>query len=293
MENAGPAVKRFVDELKRQLRQEAAISGRELARRTSISQSKVTRFEAGGALPSNDELEAIGRALAISDTDMTTLRDLVRGARREVNASSWSKALGDKKHLQDDIAQQEAAAVLVRHYQTSLVPGLLQIPDYAGHVFELFTPHYDDDTRASALAARMNRQEVLYQPGKRFEFLITEQALRWQPGSLNSQLAQLDRVRTATTMENVVIGLIPLAPPFARRTTFTTYSHSFTIYRNGEDLRETVSLELTHGPLLVTSPGDVALYTSRWPLLTGMALFRDDARIYLDELAEDLRRAGQ
>jgi hypothetical protein len=35
-----------------------------------------------------------------------------------------------------------------------------------------------------AVAARMERQAIIYDQGKRFEFLLTETALRWRPGRL-------------------------------------------------------------------------------------------------------------
>jgi hypothetical protein len=62
------------------------------------------------------------------------------------------------------------------------VPGLLQTAEYIRRVFQVFTwdpagmePH---DTSA-ALAARLRRQEALYDESRQFDFIVTEAALRW------------------------------------------------------------------------------------------------------------------
>jgi Domain of unknown function (DUF5753) len=63
-------------------------------------------------------------------------------------------------------------------FQPSLVPGLLQTAEYA----QLRLSQWAELNRAGgvkeAVAARMARQEALYDPTKSFSFVLTEGALR-------------------------------------------------------------------------------------------------------------------
>lgn len=60
------------------------------------------------------------------------------------------------------------------------------------------------------IAGRLERQSVLYDANRHFEFLITETALRWRPRSVLALLAQPDRIASISTFEKVRIGgMIP------------------------------------------------------------------------------------
>lgn len=280
VDERGSARQVLARELKR-LRLLTGLSGRELGRRASISQSKVSRVEAGTALPTVPEVEKWGRALDAPVETVRLLAALTGNAHLE--AHSWSAALQGRKHLQHEIGGWEADATLVRTYQPSVVPGLVQTADYAHRVFSLFSPSYDDDALAAAVTGRMDRQLALHKPGKKFEFVVTEAAVRWRPGPPDVLIAQLDRLMSISTLDSVVFGLIPLD-----REALTTYSHGFVIYEgDGEAM---VSLEMIHGPLTLDATDDIETYRQRWSLLQEMALFGEEARGLLDDLIGRTRR---
>src|SRR5262249_47554746 len=148
-------------------------------------------------------------------------------------------------------------------FQPSVVPGLLQTAAYARRVFSLFqTTLAESDDIPAAVAGRLNRQLALYEIEQQFSFLITETALRWRPGPAELMLAQLDRIASISTLDNVSVGVIPLAVPAV-----TMLTHAFVIY-DGRDEQDTqVSVETIHAQLIVKSPEDVALYRHRWERL--------------------------
>lgn len=280
MDERGTARQVLARELKR-LRLVTGLSGRELGRRASISQSKVSRVEAGTALPTVREVEKWGRALDVPEETIRLLAALTGNAHLE--AHSWAAALHGRKHLQHEIGGWEADATLVRTYQPSVVPGLLQTADYARRVFSLFSQGYDQDALAAAVTGRMDRQLALYKPEKKFEFIVTEAALRWRPGPPDVLIAQLDRLVSISTLDNISFGLVPLD-----REALTTYSHGFVIYEG--DGEAVVSLEMIHGPLTVDSVDGVEPYRQRWSLLQEMSLFGEDARELLAGLIGRTRR---
>ncbi|MGH3379371.1 MAG: Scr1 family TA system antitoxin-like transcriptional regulator, partial [Actinoallomurus sp.] len=125
---------------------------------------------------------------------------------------------------------------------------------------------------------------ALYEDGRRFEFLLTEAALRWRPGPPRLMIAQLDRVATVSTLDNVSIGLIPFSAEAD-----TVYSHGFALYDDGDDADAFVLVEVDHAWLTVSTPNDVALYASRWSSLRKSAVFGDEAHDFLGTLSAELR----
>jgi Domain of unknown function (DUF5753) len=53
------------------------------------------------------------------------------------------------------------------------------------------------------------RQEILHHPGRSFEFLLTEAALRYRRGSREVLTAQLDHLADVVTLETITFGIIP------------------------------------------------------------------------------------
>ena len=275
----------LAEELRR-LRALSGISGREFAQRLGISQSTVSRIESGRLVPALPVVIAWGEEVGASAETREKLRLLTEAAHTGVNR--FHAALRDQPHLQDEIKEQEAAARVVRIFQPSVVPGLLQTAEYARRVFSLFQLPYRDEDLASALAARMDRQLALYDTARRFEFLITEAALRWRPGPPNLLVAQLGRIMNLSTLDNVSIGVIPHD---TEAITFT--SHGFAIYDSGdEDDTGVVSVESVHANLTVRAAEDVTLYRDRWSLLYRMAVFGGAAEKFLAGVADHLRAAG-
>lgn len=269
--------RRLAAELVR-LRDQAGLSGRELARQIGISQSKVSRIEAGTTMPSIPEVTAWAEAVGTSARTLRRLRSLTEAAFVEVH--SWRSLLRDRRHLQDDIGRREAAARHIRTFQPHVVPGLLQTADYATRVFQMFLLGYAEEDVAVAVAGRMHRQAVLYEEGE-FEFLISEPALRWCPGR-RLLVAQLERIFALSTAASVSIGVIPLDAAAV-----TVIPHGFVIYGEQDPY---VTVETVHANVEVTEPSDVALYRNQWEHLARMAILGDAAREFLTRLIAEFRR---
>jgi hypothetical protein len=59
------------------------------------------------------------------------------------------------------------------------------------------------------VAARIKRQEILYEPDRQFEFVFTEVALHMPPCPKAAMLGQLDRLM-AMDLANITLGIIPM-----------------------------------------------------------------------------------
>jgi transcriptional regulator with XRE-family HTH domain len=277
---------RLAQELRR-LRDVAGVSGRDLAHQIGISQSKVSRIESGTVIPSLPEVTKWGDAVKASPQTRDSLADLTQAAFTEMH--TWRAALQRQSHLQDEIREQEDQAQLVRVFQPTLIPGLLQTAEYARRVFTLFDPPYSEGDLTMAVAGRLQRQLGLYEESRNFEFLITEAALRCRPGPVKLLLAQLDRIASLSTLENVSIGLIP-----HNREAVVCPPHGFTLYEGDGSAADTfVEIEIAHLRLAASDAEDIAVYQRQWSLLREMAVFGDEAREFLGQLGADIRATAR
>jgi transcriptional regulator with XRE-family HTH domain len=276
---------RLAGELRR-LRDLSGLSGRELARRMGTSQSKVSRIESGTAIPSLPEVTAWASAIGASTGVHDSLVALAEAASTE--AQGWRDALRRRPHAQDEIRALESRARTLSTFQPSLVPGMLQTAEYARRVFSFLPATLAEGDIPAAVAGRLNRQLALYEMDRKFSFLITEAALRWRPGPPEVMVAQLDRIASVSTLDNVSVAVIPFAAEAV-----TMLTHMFVIYDGWDEQDALVEVDTIHAQLLVKRPADVALYRQRWERLAAMALLGDQAREFIRGLGADVRgRSG-
>jgi Domain of unknown function (DUF5753) len=170
---------------------------------------------------------------------------------------------------------------VLRYYHPTLVPGLVQTPGYARAVYEAMHPGGRADI-SGAIAARMNRQAILYDEAKRIEFVIGEAALRWWFPPASTMLGQLDRLAQVAALPNVVVGILPFGP------TPTWRSHHFTLYdeRPGGAV---VHVELLAGGRNFRDPDDVARYAEAFKRLHDAAVIGEDAQRLLRRIITNLQ----
>jgi transcriptional regulator with XRE-family HTH domain len=272
-----PSRERLGRELER-LRRFAGLSGRGLADKLPVSQATVSRAESGKTLLSRDEVIAWADATGADDDTRDHLLALLNAALREERP--FSAALAGRAHLQDEIRAWEAAAHTVRNFQPTVIPGLLQTPEYAYYVI----PRADVENvvdHAAAAAARLQRQPVLFTGERQFEFLIGEAALHW-PASLPDLLAaQLDRIVAVSALPAVRIAVLPLGEPAD-----VIPWHNFVIY---EGERSFVSVELVHRPETVTDPSQVDMYRRVFDRMWQRAAADAEAVALIQRLTAELR----
>jgi transcriptional regulator with XRE-family HTH domain len=268
----------------RRLRKAAGLSGEQVGQALGISQSTVSKVEAGQTRITAERVERWTRLAGTTDQVAAELVELARDA--AVELTTWGTVYGQpggQARKQRQVAELEEAATALRFFNTSTVPGLVQLDEYALRVLRFADPTGRQDYGA-AVAARMARQRILYDRSKQFTFLVTEGALRWRPGPAELQLAQLDRIAGLLSLPNVEVGLVGFD-----REAPTLYSHGFRIYELGGEDGTLVTVELTDGELTLSDPENVEVYTKRYELLRSAARFGDEARALLARIAEDLR----
>ncbi|WP_017623641.1 helix-turn-helix domain-containing protein [Nocardiopsis chromatogenes] len=265
--------------LLRTARLDRGLSGHELARDLGWSQSKVSKIENGRTRPSVGDVEQWLDACRVPLNVREQAAELTEAALVESRHWRAVHAQGLKERQQQVGALEERSSEVLS-FQPSLVPGLLQTAEYARQVLTLADASTTKDVPA-AVAARMQRQEVLYRTDKRFCFVITEAALRWHPFDASLLSAQTDRLLAVSTLSNVELRVLTLAHGFGQR-----QNNGFLLYESADD--STVIVETFTRELVITEPDEVDQYRSIHAVLREHALTEADSRTFIADVAAAL-----
>lgn len=251
----------------RELRTEAGLNGKDIAERLGWQRSKVSRLELGKQTATAADLELWAEAIG-APAEVADLKSRLRGM--ESQARSWRRQLAEgHRGVQERYVAEYRRTSTVRGYEATVVPGLFQTAGYARHLLvrnaELMQSPRDTD---AAVAARIKRQEVLYEPDKDFRVLIWEGALHALVCPPDVMAGQLDRLVGLIGMSTVSLGILPLGARLK-----LTPKHGFWIFDEERVIVETINTEFT-----LESAEDVALYGRVWDTLDEGAAYGTQAR---------------
>jgi transcriptional regulator with XRE-family HTH domain len=191
------------------MRRAAGLASGDLARRLGWPASKVSKLQNGQQMPTVADITAWA-AICGQPEAATPLLDLL--AQAEAVHWQWRHRLR-RGHaaLQQDLDQEIRQARQVRVVEVAVIPGLLQTPAYARRVLAMSARlnQTSMDEVEPAVAARIRRQEALYDLAREFEFVMTESILRRRVGGPHVMAAQLDRLIALSGLANITLGVIP------------------------------------------------------------------------------------
>jgi transcriptional regulator with XRE-family HTH domain len=263
----------------RDIRKDAGLTGRQLALRTGWHSSKVSKIEYGRQTPSEEDLHLWCRTCGTPDQ----IEDLIATARDiETMYVEWRRRLRTgTRRRQEKSRALEADTRLMRWYEPVLVPGLLHTAEYAAAVMRQVIDFYQipDDIDAG-VAARMERQQILYEGHHRFHFILAEQTLRTQVGDPQVMAGQLDRLLTILSLPRVRLGILPA------RHRYQVPTNQFIVFDDHAVHVEAISAELT-----ITQPREIALYAKAFQQLTETAVHGTPARDMIAAALDEHRGA--
>ncbi|MFG1681448.1 helix-turn-helix domain-containing protein [Nonomuraea sp. NPDC049269] len=261
----------------RELRKDASLNGKQLAQTLHWQATKVSRIELGKQTPSEDDIRAWLGACGAADQQSSLIAQL-RGL--ELAYAAWQRQLRTgTRDRQRQIATIEAEADLIRGFEPATVPGLFQTREYARHIMaQSIAIHDIVDDLEDGLQARMERQEILYKPGHRFHFVLTEAAVRNLLCPPEILMGQIERLIASATLPNVALGVIPFTARLPKSPV-----HGFWIYGTGLVTVETFAAELS-----LTQPEEIAVYAKIFGLMKDVALYGKAARALMTSVLDDL-----
>lgn len=187
----------------RALRLEQGLTVEQVAEMLLCSPSKVSRMETGqrGATP-RDIRDLSGIYGVIDETQVAYMMRLAREGKQQGWWQSFSVPL---KYTNYVGFEQEATSLAIFH--SSVVPGLLQSPDYTRALHKNAIPRLDDLAIEERVRERKTRQEVLDRDNPpQLDIVIDEAVLRRPIGGHSAMREQLDRLlkeceRSALTLQ--------------------------------------------------------------------------------------------
>ena len=263
----------------REIRLDAGLTARALAKRAGWHFTKVSKLEHGTRRPSPDDIRAWCRYCQAEDQVI----DLIATARGiDAMYTEWRRQMrAGMRYLQDSVRPLYEQTLLFRVYETTFIPGLLNTAGYAAAIMGfwagLMSLPADIET---AVAARMDRQDVLYAGKRRFVFVIEEQALRTRVGGAEVMAGQLDRLLALMSLPTISLGIIPDAGD-----RYALAQGSFWIFDETRVQVETVSAGLD-----ITQPAEISLYGQVFGLLQRSAVYGHGARELIRGAVGDLSR---
>ena len=257
----------------RDARRAAGLTGERLAARCGISQSKISKIETGKVLATITDVERILNALGTSQDRTAELMALARLANTEFQSvrASLKRGLHQK---QRELAALEADTLHIRFFLPLMITGLLQTPEYARASMANFPGDHPQ-----AIAKRLDRQAALYNPAKRFTFILTEAAVRWQLCEPQVMAVQMGRLASLSELPNIRLGVIPLDSyvPDGPLNTFTVYDDRI------------ATAETFGGVIMMRDQRDITYHLELFTFFERYAATGDKVRALLESYAQRFR----
>jgi hypothetical protein len=167
---------------------------------------------------------------------------------------------------------------VVRQFLPAIPTGLLQTADFARAALRpkvSSEPVYDVER---AVEARLDSQQVLDDPRRRFEFVLTEQAVRWQLAEPSVMREQVRHLADMAVRPNLDLAILPSSAPMPE-----TPLDLFVVYDE-----RLVTVELFSGEVVLRDPRDVAYHLELFELFQAHALRQGEAVRFLRAVAENI-----
>lgn len=282
---AEPTVRtrRLGSELRR-LREAAGLKLEDVADRTDLPASKVSRVESARLGIKPADLDVL---LDLYDVDDAERRDVLHAFARDGRKRGWWQPYKDIiSPAYADLISLEADAVNMRSYESTLIPGLLQTASYARAAISAIRMTATADEVEALVAVRQARQSVLTRPEPLALWVVIHEAalrprIKGDPGIMKEQLTWLlDRQQ----LPQVSIQVLPLdAPPHVGM------SGSFAVlgFPETADL-DVVYLENLTSSLYIEDAAEVSRYGNAFEHLRAAALPLDASADLIARLKDSI-----
>lgn len=173
--------------------QEPKLSRARLAEMLYVSESLIAKWENGLLVPAEQHLTKLIEALALPEMLVRIIERLVS---REVSPEWFGKW-----------PEIEGQATSLSTFQPTVVPGLLQVEDYARAILRAANLQTD---LGEALRSRLKRKEILEKDDSpMYVALLSESVLRHNVGGPQAMCEQLLHLAEKAECDNIILQIVP------------------------------------------------------------------------------------
>ncbi|MEV5954808.1 helix-turn-helix transcriptional regulator [Streptomyces sp. NPDC051987] len=260
--------------LAKAFREQQQLTQDELGKRIGYTGSAISAMETG-AQPASDKMlakleEAIGGGLGIFEK-----------ARKFVLLDKYPPQF-------KNFALVEQEAVTLSSYQTFVIDGLFQTPEYARALIGGGYPKLPEEKVEELVEARVARRALFDRadPTPMIEVILEESVLRRPFGSWEVTRDQLRSLAEDAERDNVSVQVLPLERGL--RAGHAGARGNMVLVKTKEH-HDLVYLEIEEESLLVSDPAKVARLTHRYAKIRTQALSSDDSLSLIRKLAGEER----
>ncbi|KND39582.1 helix-turn-helix domain-containing protein [Streptomyces acidiscabies] len=194
------------------LRIAAGLTHTDVSKVLGSAESKIGRIEncqSGIRLP---DLRALLDAYNVTNpTERAALEKLAREAKQK---GWWNHHTDVIEPAYATYAAVESDASEIYNVETSMVPGLLQIPDYTEALSRLQAPGVTEEEIKTEIEIRRERKNILTRDNPlRLWAIIAESVLYHQVGSPDVMRAQFEALIEASRKQNIELQVLPREDP--------------------------------------------------------------------------------
>jgi transcriptional regulator with XRE-family HTH domain len=278
----------------RVLREKAGLNWEKVARQMGWSTSKVYRIEADKVGVILRDVRRLLTLYKVTGAEREALLELAKQARA---GGWWHKYADAIPEWFQFYVGLEAEAVTLRAYESELVPGLLQTPEYARAILTMSPiargregDGRDGDVLTRQVEIRRRRQErlVLATTGENpltAWFVLNEAVIRRPVGGAEVMRGQLGRLREVAAQENVTVQVLPCSAG-AHPAMQGPYD---LLGFGGAEYSDVVYLESLTGSTYLEKAEDVERYGMMFDQLCAQALDPKESDALIAQAAEELR----
>jgi transcriptional regulator with XRE-family HTH domain len=262
----------------RRLREATDLTIERVADSLGCSDSKVSRIETGQVTATSRDVRRMLDLYEITGEQREALLQVAR----EAQEKGWWQAYSDT--LVVPLVGLETAAASIRIYEAIVVPGLLQIADYAHAVINATRPDLLSEQIERWVELRMARRRSLFsqEHPPTLTAVIDESVLRRTVGGPDTMPHQLSYLAEVAARPAVTLRVLPLGAG-----EHAGMSGSFTVFGFSEPADpDVVYLEHITSDVYLEDAQEVQRYAKAFDQLCSLALPPEDSIKLLISLAE-------
>ncbi|MEU4295384.1 helix-turn-helix transcriptional regulator [Kribbella sp. NPDC026596] len=262
----------------RTLRLDAGLTARQLATETGWHFTRISKIENGVQRPTSDDIRTWCAACS-AGTEVADLIAQARSIESMYMEFRHRTRTGLKQLMRSPVPLYERTSQF-RIYEHNVIPGIFQTAGYIRAMLPFwfsFLGVQRDDLEQS-VAARLERQSMLYDGAKTFAVVLEEACLRTTLGDPDILRGQLDRLLSIMSLPNVALGIIPSMTPRD-----VIGSAGFWIFDD-----TLVKLETPTASIEVSQPQEIDLYVQMFDHIRSSAVYGSEARRLILRVIDEL-----
>ncbi|WPW30499.1 helix-turn-helix transcriptional regulator [Streptomyces atratus] len=209
--------------------------------------------------------------------------DQVLGAQGALLAAAAKLSVSHLASWFTEFAEEESRASSRHEYETHVVPGLLQIEDYARTVLSHTYPSVDDEEVEGRVAARLERQRLFTRkPAPDIGFVLELSALTRPIGGPQVRRKQLRHILEIAQLRHVQMQV--MSPD---RKTHVGLDGPFVLLET-EERRQLAYIEGQGGSFFISEQPDLGNLFGKYGILRAQALSPEASVKVIEEAAEEV-----